>query len=94
MILRLGGAENISPTVYKVRADFDHEKKKDRREFIRARLTADADGVPIARKHGGAGAGILSSLVGADGLVALPEDMTTLEPGGMVDFLPFSEALT
>ena len=37
------------------------------------------------------GAGILSSIVESEGLVALPEEMTLLEPGTMVDFLPFSE---
>ena len=37
------------------------------------------------------GAGILSSLVDSDGLVELPEDMTYLEAGSLVDFLPFSE---
>jgi len=30
-------------------------------------------------------------MVAADGLVELPEDLTRLEPGTMVDFLPFSE---
>jgi molybdopterin biosynthesis enzyme len=33
----------------------------------------------------------LSSTVFADGLIDLPEDMTRLERGAMVDFLPFSE---
>ena len=37
------------------------------------------------------GSGILSSLVEADGLVELPEDLTRIERGAMVDFLPFSE---
>ena len=93
LILRLGGASRLVPLVYRVRADFAHKKKKDRREFIRARLTTGADGIPLAQKYGGSGAGVLSSLVGADGLVELPEDMTKLESGAMVDFLPFSEVL-
>ena len=93
LILRLGGASQLVPLVYRVRADFAHKKKKDRREFIRARLTTGADGIPVAQKFGGSGAGVLSSLVGADGLVELPEDMTKLESGAMVDFLPFSEVL-
>ncbi len=44
-----------------------------------------------ARKFDRQGAGILSSLVDSDGLVELPEDMTQLEVGMMVDFLPFNE---
>ena len=94
LILRLGGAVNIQPAVYRVPADFIHRKKKNRREFVRARLDLDEDGVRRARKFGASGAGILSSLVGADGLVALPEDMTQLDRGSMVDFLPFNEVLT
>ena len=30
-------------------------------------------------------------MVESDGLVELPEEMTRLVPGTMVDFLPFSE---
>ena len=93
LVLRLGGATEIAPAVYRVRADFTHRKKKDRREFVRARLSIGPDGVPHAQKHGASGAGVLSSLVGADGLVELPEDMTYLESGSMVDFLPFNEVL-
>ena len=91
LLLRLSGATDIAPTHYRVRAGFDYKKKLDRREFVRARLAPGADGVACAEKHGGSGAGVLSSLVGADGLVELPEDITRLEKGTMVDFLPFSE---
>ena len=46
-----------------------------------------------ARKFPRQGAGILSSLVASDGLAELPEDLTRVEPGTMVDVLPFSEVL-
>jgi molybdopterin molybdotransferase len=91
LLLRLSGATDIAPMHYRVRAGFDYRKKRDRREFVRARLTPGADGIACAEKHGGSGAGVLSSLVGADGLVELSEDITQLEKGAMVDFLPFSE---
>ena len=91
LLLRLAGAREVAPTLYRVRAGFDYKKKKNRREFVRARLTQGKDGVVCAEKHGASGAGVLSSLVGADGLVELPEDVTHLEKGNMVDFLPFSE---
>ncbi len=74
-----------------VRADFDHKKKENRREWVRARLAVDQSGALVARKFPREGAGILSSMVEADGLVELPEDLTRLEAGTMVDFLPFSE---
>jgi len=91
LLLRLSGATDIAPTHYRVRAGFEYRKKADRREFVRARLTPGADGIACAEKHGGSGAGVLSSMVGADGLVELPEDVTRLEKGALVDFLPFSE---
>jgi molybdopterin molybdotransferase len=93
LILRLSGATNVAPISYRVRAGFDHRKKISRREFVRARIVAGSDGQLTAEKHGRSGAGVLSSLVGADGLVTLPEDMTFLETGSMVDFLPFTEVM-
>ncbi len=91
LLLRLAGAAEISPKHYRVRAGFDYRKKQSRREYVRARLATGADGAPVAEKFGASGAGILSSLVGSDGLVELPEDMTYLEEGSLVDFLPFNE---
>jgi len=91
MILTLMGGSELSPHHFRVRAAFDHKKKKDRREWVRARLEADGEGGWQAIKFPREGAGILSSLVESDGLVELPEDMTTLEAGALVDFLPFSE---
>lgn len=91
MILRMMGARDLAPTLFRVRADFDHKKKRDRREWVRARLITDAAGALVAHKFPRDGAGILSSLVQSDGLVELPEDVTQLAAGSMVDFLPFSE---
>ena len=91
LILGLGGCTEVAPNLYRVRADFDHDKKRDRREWVRARLVTREDGSLAAEKFPRAGAGILSSLVAADGLVELPEEMTHLTRGDMVDFLPFSE---
>ena len=89
-ILRLMGAEDLEPHRFKVAAGFDFKKKKDRREWLRVKLAPDNGGwrAEIFPRQG---SGILSSLVEADGLVELPEDLTRLERGAMVDFLPFSE---
>ena len=94
MVLMLAGAEFSSPARFRVRAVFDHKKKRGRREFVRATLEAGEDGALVVRKFGVSGAGILSALVGADGLVDLPENLTYLESGSTVDFLPFSEVQT
>ncbi|MFQ5783326.1 MAG: gephyrin-like molybdotransferase Glp [Alphaproteobacteria bacterium] len=91
LVLRLSGCREVTPHLFRVRADFDYKKKKNRREWLRARLVARADGSLAAEKFPRGGAGILSSLVAADGLIELPEEMTQLTSGTMVDFLPFSE---
>jgi molybdopterin molybdotransferase len=89
-ILKLAGCADASPLVFRVRANFDYKKKQNRREWLRVRVLPDADGVLRAEKFPRDGAGILSSMVEADGLVELPEELTHLAPGTMVDFLPFS----
>ena len=91
MILRLMGAAELAPHHFTVTAGFDYRKKKDRREWVRARLEADGRGGWRALKFPRDGAGILSSMVESDGLVELPEEMTELSAGTPVDFLPFSE---
>ena len=91
LILRLAGAAATTPRHFPVRADFDYRKKRDRREYVRVSLTDAADGLPLATKFPRDGAGILSSMVAADGLVELAEDVTKLDRGTVVPFLPFSE---
>jgi len=93
LILRLMGAEMLPARRFPVRADFSHKKKAERREWIRASLVALPGGGFAAQKFARQGAGILSSLVESEGLIELPEEMTRLEPGALVDFLPFSEVL-
>ena len=91
LILRLGGCTEVEPAHYRVAAGFDYRKKKGRREWLRARLSTRPDGTLGAEKFARDGAGILTSAVFADGLIELPEDLTTLSAGTMVDFLPFNE---
>ena len=90
MIDRLAGAAVHVPKLFPVRAGFDHRKKANRREWVRATLEADAGGW-TARKHAQQGAGVLSSMTAASGLVELPENATDIKVGMTVDFLPFSE---
>lgn len=90
-ILLMSGCSDIRPMTFHVRASFGYKKKLNRREWLRVALFVDDDGTPAVRKYPRDGAGILSSMVAADGLVELPEDLAVVEPGAMVEFLPFSE---
>lgn len=91
LILQLMGGRPTPPLRFPVVATFDYKKKQDRREWVRASLRRDGEGRLAAVKFPRDGAGILSSLVESDGLIELPEELTRLEAGAVVDFLPFSE---
>jgi molybdopterin molybdotransferase len=93
LIFKLAGARDRSPPLYRVRAAFAYKKKEGRREWVRVSLVPDGSGGLEARKFPREGAGILSSMVASDGLAELPEALTRLEPGTMVDVLPFAEVL-
>ena len=90
-ILKLSGCRNTAPTYYKVRSGFDLQKKLGRREWLRVSITTAKDGFPVAHKFPKDGAGILTSMVKSEGLVELPEDLTELVAGSMVEYLPFTE---
>ena len=92
LILLLSGAREIPPRLTASRR-FRLAKKASRAEYLRARLERGGDGGWIAQKFPRDGAGILSSLVASEGLVAIAEGETRT-PGTMVDFLPFREVLT
>ena len=70
-ILLMNGAKNVEPSFFKVPANFDYIKKTGRREWVRAVLESDKMGKLQAKKFSKSGAGILSSMVAADGLVEL-----------------------
>ena len=92
LILRLSGADAAAPRLFKLRADFEHNKKAGRREWVRAFIARDENGDRgVLKKFPRQGAGILTSMVESDGLVELGEDVTHLKVGETVDFLPFSE---
>ena len=93
LVLRLAGASDVDPTFFAVRSAFERRKKPGRREYIRVSLRRGGDGVLEAHAFPREGAGILSSMVDSDGLAELPEDMTRLEPGATIQFLPFSEVI-
>jgi molybdopterin molybdotransferase len=72
-------------------ADFDYKKKSGRREWVRASIARNLAGQVVASKFRSSGAGVLTSMVAADGLVELPEDIEVVRAGEIVDFLSFNE---
>ena len=76
-----------------VRAQFLYRKKPARREYVRVHLRRADDGMLEAVKFPREGAGLLSSLVDTDGVVELPEHLTRVEPGQMVNCLTYASLL-
>ncbi len=62
------------------------ERKDGRRHYLRVTLTEGTDG-PIARLTGDQGSGILSSMVQADGLAIIPENIDHLAAGSPVQVI-------
>jgi molybdopterin molybdotransferase len=90
LLLRLAGAEPEPLMPLPVRSAFPYRKRAGRREYVRVKLVRAADGGIDAIKHAQDGAGVLTSLTETDGLIELPEDVTTVKPGATVGFLSYA----
>src|SRR6185312_1024911 len=93
LLLRLAGALPEPLVALPARAAFSYKKRQGRREYVRVALRAAADGGIDAFKHPQDGAGVLSSLTETDGLAELAEDVTRIEPGAAVGFLPYASLI-
>lgn len=86
-ILKLGG--HASWNKPSLRAILDEDvHNSGRRHFMRARVRHEAGGYRVTTRGSGVqvqGSGILSSLVWANGLVVVPEEVTYIEAGSSVD---------
>jgi molybdopterin molybdotransferase len=91
-ILRCQGRTDILPRLIQVEMAADWPRADPRREFARARLQQDADGVLRVQLHPSRSSAVLSSVTWADGLAVIPEN-TPLKAGDRVGFLAFSELL-
>ena len=91
LLLTLAGVSDVRSRRYQIRAGFERSFKGRRREWLRAWLEPDAAGGWRAVCYPREGSGIINSLVAAEGLVEIPEEMSDISIGDMIDFLPFSE---
>lgn len=87
-VLQMQGVRQTAPASYPLRADFDWLRPDARREFLRARASAD-DGVELFPQQG---SGVLTSAVWGDGLIDNAPQQA-IRRGDTVRFVPFSELL-
>ncbi len=82
-IMKMGGHRRWARPV--VHAEFQERfsKRPDRRHFLRGILERK-NGALTVRTTGPQGSGMLTSLVKANGLIDIPEDVETLQPGDTV----------
>ena len=78
-----------------VQAGFTAQKKpQERAEFIRVACEITDDGHFVAMPHGRKGAGVLSSLTGADGLAELPFEASEIAEGDWLSVIPLPHLVT
>jgi molybdopterin molybdotransferase len=91
MLARLQGADWHEPRRFPLPAGFAMPKKKpDRREFWRGWIEEEA-GRPVLRKFARDGSALISGLRQAEGLIEVAEEVTNVEPGDTLNFIPFTE---
>ena len=81
----LAGAEWTEPMGFMVPAAFEKRKKPGRREYLRARLTAEGH----AEVFKSEGSGRISGLSWATGLVEIEDGARNIAPGDPVRFIPY-----
>ena len=98
-ILKMRGYSNIYRRVVLAEITEGYKKKQGLKYFLRARVEF-RDGRYIASLTGEQGSGILKSMVLANGLVVLPDDINSVNPGdevavqlldGSLDLMPAPE---
>ena len=84
----LSGAAWHQPEGFMVPAAFQKSKKPGRREYLRARLREGH-----AEVFASEGSGRISGLSWAEGLVELPDEAVTIDPGDPVRYIPYAAFL-
>jgi molybdopterin molybdotransferase len=88
IVARLSGALAPWPKQVRLPARFEHDKAKGHVECWPCRLWGDDEGRSIVDLMPNRGPAMLSSLAGADGFAILGEDVETVTPATLVDFVP------
>ena len=90
LLLRLAGALPEPLVAVPARATFRYRKKKDRREYLRVNARTGEGGMLELEKYPYEGAGLLASLTETTGLAEIAEDVTDVEPGDMIGYMPYA----
>lgn len=86
---RMMGCKPESPVMLRAVCTETLRKRPGRTEYQRGIVTTAADGSLEVRTTGNQGSGVLSSMVQANGLMVLPHDAGTVQPGEAVQVMMF-----
>jgi molybdopterin molybdotransferase len=92
-LLRMMGARVTPPVYLKARCVEAMRKKPGRTEYQRGTVVRTPDGSLEVRTTGNQGAGVLSSMVQANGLIVLHHAQGNVAPGDEVDVMMFEGAV-
>ncbi len=79
-LLKMQGRRALVRPLIPVTFDGSIKDRGDRRQYLRVRVTRK-DGTFVARLTGEQGSGVLTSMLGADGLMLVPEGMAEVKSG-------------
>jgi molybdopterin molybdotransferase len=90
LIIKLAGGTDLEPFGVMLPCGFEHKKRTGRAEYLRAKIVNKENKSEIIL-HGRKGAGVISSLTGADGLVEIPIYAEEISKGDYLKFYPFND---
>ena len=88
LLIKMSGGDDLEPLEIKLPSAFEHNKRIGRAEYLRAKIVNDGKDTMI-KLHGRKGAGVISSLTGADGIVEIPMELKRVSKGDLLRFFPF-----
>ena len=88
LLIKMSGGKDLEPIEIKLPSAFEHNKRIGRAEYLRAKIVNDGKDTMI-KLHGRKGAGVISSLTGADGIVEIPMELKRVCIGDLLRFFPF-----
>ena len=88
LLIKMSGGVDLEPLQIKLPSGFEHNKRVGRAEYLRAKIINDGKDTVI-KLNGRKGAGVISSLTGADGIVEIPMEYKSVNRGELLTFFPF-----
>ena len=89
ILIKLAGGIDFEPLVIKIPSGFNFKKRHGRTEYLRGKIISEENS-NFLTIHGRKGAGVISSLTGADGIIEIPFNYENVKVGELLKFYPFS----